>query len=467
MFKKLFTLRFKESSNLTASVLLVLALVVIISLLADRYYLRWDLTAASRHTLSEKTLQVLQNIAEPVGIKAFVREGEPEADDVQELLASYQYQCPQINFELIDPDRHPAVTRRYNVKEMNTLVLEGFGRSQNVKPADEESLTTGLIRLLENEIKHIYWITGHGERPLAGTEPASCSQLTGKLSLENFAFHELNLAQKDIPADASLVVLAGPIKPLFAEEIAGLRNYLYRGGKLMILLDPFMDGGLKDFLKEQGILIANDIVIDKLSKAMGGDYLLPMVTQYGSHPITKDFRLNCLFAEARSVEKETDKKENMTITSLALTSPGSWAETDIEAFKQGQVGFERNDRLGPISLAVIAEFEPALNNPQTPAAPGTPGPAVTGQAKLVVFGDTDFISNKYLEIAGNSDLMTNTINYLVARGKLITLEKKKAIGKPALLNGGQLLMLFFVSLILIPLIVLVIGIVVWRKRRPR
>lgn len=460
MFKKIFTLRFQESSNLTAALLLVLSLAIVLTLLADQYYLRWDLTAAGRHTLSEKTAVVLQNITEPVHMKAFVREGEPEADDARELLASYRYQCPKIEFELIDPDRHPALSGQYHVKELNTLVLEGFGRLQSVKPIDEENITTGLIRLLENEVKHIYWVFGHGERPLTGTELTSCSQLTGKLSLENFAFHELNLMQKDVPADASLMVLAGPVKPLFSEEIAALRNYLYQGGHLVILLDPFMDGGLRDFLKEQGIVIATDIVIDKLSKAVGGDYLLPVVTQYGPHAITKGFRLSCLFAEARSIEKSAENKPGLTLTNLALTSPGSWAETDVIAFKMGKVGLEQNDRIGPIALAVIAEFEPPVKNPQ---ASGTP----TNRSKLVVFGDTDFISNKYLEIAGNSDLMTNTINYLVERGKLITIEKKQAAGKPALLNGNQLLILFVISVILIPLIVLMIGIVVWRKRRPR
>ncbi|RPI74960.1 MAG: hypothetical protein EHM45_16385 [Desulfobacteraceae bacterium] len=462
MLKKFFTSRFQESSNLAVALLVVLSLAVLLTLLADRYYLRWDLTAAGRHTLSEKTLTVLQNITAPVHIKAFVREGEPEADNAQELLASYRYQCPQIDFELIDPDRRPALAGQYHVKELNTLVLEGFGRQQSIKPINEENITTGLIRLLENEVKHIYWIFGHGERSLAGTELTSCSRLTGKLSLENFAFHELNLMQKDVPNDASLVILAGPVIPLFSEEIAGLRNYLYRGGRLIILLDPLKDGGLKGFLGEQGIVIAADIVIDKLSKAVGGDYLLPVVNQYGPHAITKDFRLACLFAEARSIEKSQENKPDRTLTNLALTSPGSWAETDMDAFKQGKAGLEQNDRIGPISLAVIAEFEFPLNNPQTPAAS-----AGVNKSKLVVFGDADFISNKYLETAGNSDLMTNTINYLVERGRLIIIEKKQAIAKPALLNGKQLLILFFISVILIPLIVLVIGIVVWRKRRPR
>ena len=462
MFKKIFTLRFQESSNLMAALLVVLCLAVLLTLLADRYYLRWDLTAAGRHTLSEKTFVVLQNITEPVHMKAFVREGELEADDARELLASYRYQCPKIDFELIDPDRHPALAGQYHVKELNTLVIEGFGRRQSVKPVDEENITTGLIRLLENEVKHIYWIFGHDERPLAGTELTSCSRLTGKLSLENFAFHELNLMQKDVPNDASLVVLAGPVKPLFTEEITGLRDYLYRGGHLIILLDPFMDGGLKEFLGEQGIVIATDIVIDKLSKAVGGDYLLPVVNQYGAHAITKNFRLACLFAEARSIEKNQGNNPGLTLTNLALTSPGSWAETDIIAFKMGKAGLEQNDRIGPISLAVIAEFESPVKNQKTPAVSVGPG-----KSKLVVFGDADFISNKYLETAGNSDLITNTINYLVERGRLITIEKKQAAGKPALLNGNQLLILFVISVILIPLIVLVIGIAVWRKRRPR
>ena len=151
----------KSSSNMSAAILLVLALAVVGTLLSERHYFRWDVTASGEHTLSEKTLQVLETITEPVNVKAFSREGHPDADDVKRLLGSYHYKDPGITFELIDPDRNPAATRRYNIRTLNTLVLEGYGRTQTVKIADEESITNGLIRLSKSEGRMCYWAVSY------------------------------------------------------------------------------------------------------------------------------------------------------------------------------------------------------------------------------------------------------------------------------------------------------------------
>ena len=299
---------------MTAAIILVIVLVVVITLLSQRHYFRWDLTSTGEHTLSDKTLQVLKNVQEPVTIKAFVRVGFQEAEDTDRLLSAFHYNAPNIDYELIDPERNPSVTRRYNVKSINTIVLEGYARSQTVKLADEEHITNALITLIESEPRKVYWLTGHGERVFKGQEPGALTMLQEGLSNENYEFLEINLMQKDIPKNASLVVVAAPVKPLFTEEVTSLDKYLRRGGRIIVFLEPYNDGGLKDFLKTYGIRITGDIIVDKLSRVMGGDYLLPMVVKYGIHDITRDFRLACLFEMARSVESADRQKSGITVS---------------------------------------------------------------------------------------------------------------------------------------------------------
>jgi ABC-type uncharacterized transport system involved in gliding motility auxiliary subunit len=461
-------MKLSSSSNMTAAIILVAVLVVIITLLSERHYFRWDLTSTDEHTLSDKTVQVLKNVQEPVTIKAFVRVGFQEAEDTDRLLSAFHYNAPNIDYELIDPETNPAITRRYNVKSINTFVLEGYGRSQTVKIADEEHITNALITLIESEPRKVYWLTGHGERVFTGQEPGALTMLREGLANENYEFLEINLMQKDIPQSASLVIVAAPVKPLFPEEVTSLDKYLRRGGRIIVFLEPYNDGGLKDFLERYGIGITHDIIVDKLSRVMGGDYLLPMVVKYGIHDITKDFRLACLFDMARSVEPGDEQKRGITLTALAYTSPNSWAETDRESLDNGKVLFDKTDRQGPISLAAIAELEPPLKKGgEEKDDKKTDETGITGKGRLAVFGDVDFASNKRFGLAANGDFVMNTVNYLVGRENLIIIKKKHKPVEPLMLNRTQGMVVFWVPVVVIPLIVLIIGVVVWNRRRSR
>ena len=453
---------------MTAAIILVIALTVVITLLSERHYFRWDLTSTDEHTLSDKTLQVLKNVQEQVTIKAFVRVGFQEAEDARKLLSAYQYQAANIHYELIDPERNPSITRRYNVKNINTFVLEGYGRSHTVKIADEEHITNALIKLIESKPRKVYWLTGHGERVFTGQEPGALTMLQEGLTNENYEFLEINLMQEDIPKNASLVVVAAPFKPLFPEEVTSLDKYLRRGGRIIVFLEPYNDGGLKDFLKTYGIRITDDIIVDKLSRVMGGDYLLPMVVKYGIHDITKDFRLACLFEMARSIEPEDEQKSGITLTALAFTSPNSWSETDRDSLDAGKVTFDKSDRQGPISLAAIAELKPPLKKGvEKKGDKETGATGITGKGRLVVFGDVDFTSNKRFGLAANGDFVMNTVNYLVGRENLIIIKKKHKPVEPLMLNRTQGMVVFWIPVIVIPLVVLIIGIFVWNRRRSR
>ncbi len=456
--------RLKASSNMTVAILLILVLALAITLLSDRHYFRWDVTASGEHTLSDQTLQALKTIQEPVKAIAFVKEPSEEASNVKKLLASYEYHLKGLSFEMVDPDRNPALTRQYDIKALNTVIIEGFGQSQTVKTPNEESLTNALVRLSKGRTEKVYWVMGHGERPFKSEAPESLASIHQNLSNQNYDFEELTLAQKDIPSDAALVVVAAPEKNLFPEEVASLKRFLNKGGSLLVFLEPYQDAGLKEFLREYGVVMSSDIVVDKMSRVLGGDFLLPMIVSYGNHEITRNFRLLSFFSLARSVELDKEvKKKGLTLTNLALTSQESWAETDRDALNQGKARLDAEDRQGPLSLAVIVELDPK----EAKGEEGKEEDKITGEGKLAVFGDADFASNKFVSLAGNSELMINTMNYLVGRKDLITIPEKERPADHLMLTRNQGLMLFWIPVVVIPLLVIVLGMGVWRKGRSR
>jgi ABC-type uncharacterized transport system involved in gliding motility auxiliary subunit len=201
---------------------------------------------------------------------------------------------------------------------------------------------------------------------------------------------------------------------------------------------------------------------------MGGDYLLPMVADYGFHEITEDFRLTSFFFMARSVEEAQEETQGITLTTLASTSANSWAETDRQALDEGEIGFDKHDRQGPVSLAVIAELEPPIKEERDEQGDRKEEHyEIEGKGKLVVFGDIDFASNKFFNFSGNGDLITNTINYMVGREDLITIKKKHRPVEALMLTRNQGQVVFWIPVVFIPLLVLILGIVVWNRRRSR
>ena len=468
MIKSTEKIKLKSSSNMTVSILLVLALAVFITLLSERHYFRWDLTSTKEHTLTEKTLQVARNIDKPVTIKAFVRKGFPESAEAEKLLSSYHYASDRISYELIDPERNPSIARSYGVKSINTFIIEGYDQSQTIKIADEEHITNGLIRLVNKKNIKIYWTSGHGERSFSGTEPESLGKLQERLSKEKNKFIQINLMKEEMPSDADLLIIAAPKKKLFKEEKISIEEYLKNGGRVLVFLEPFMDGGLGEMLKSYGIQITDDIVVDKMSRVMGGDYLLPMVANYGHHTITEGFELTSLFSVARSIEKTEKDITGISITPLAFTSPQSWSETDKLSIDAGKVQFDEKDRKGPISLAVISEIE---HNPEVNTKPDHTEKKEKAQpvnkGMVLVFGDADFASNRFIDLVGNSDFIINAINYLIGRGEYITIRKDRRPIEPLSLTRTQGQVLFWIPVIAMPLLVLFLGVIVWLRRRSR
>jgi ABC-type uncharacterized transport system involved in gliding motility auxiliary subunit len=445
------------------SLLLPLFIVVMVVLLSERHYHRWDLTSTGEHTLSEETIQVLKGITRPIRITAFVREGYEEKDEAERLLSTYHYYSPKISYRLIDPDRNPTMTNKYGVKSINTMVLEGYGRKVKILIADEENITNGIIRLITGQIQKICWVTGHGERAYKGSDPGTLSVLYESLKDQNYEFQEISLMKSQIPRDCSLLVISAPVKPFLPQEISALKRYMDSGGSLLIFLEPFMDGGLSKFLSEYGILIVQDIVVDKVVRIMGGDYLMPMVTSYGHHRITDKFRLGTIFPTVRSVVAKDEMIGKLRLSPIVFTSTVAWAERDIEDLREGKITLGPEDKKGPVSIAVVCEIKSW--SPRKDGSVSIHGPVSRG--KIVVFGDVDFATNKYIKFLGNEDLIKNTINFLAERGGFITIKKRYRPIEALMLTKSQGRVIFWVAVVFMPMGVFIAGVVVWIRRRSK
>ncbi len=220
-------------SSTVLATLFFVGILVFLVLIAERHPWRVDMTESGAFTLSEQTRNILNALEQPIEIKAFYATAAPEEAKAKDVLETYRYAGSRITYEFIDPDRQPDMARRFEVRSYGTLVLEGYGKKQSIQNADEESITNAILKLSSNEQKKLYFTIGHGEHSLEKSDKEGYSGLREALEKENLVVSDLNLFQQaQVPADAAAVIIAGPQKPFFPQELASLKAYLEAGGKI-------------------------------------------------------------------------------------------------------------------------------------------------------------------------------------------------------------------------------------------
>ncbi len=458
-----------------AAVLLVAGILVVVGLLAHRFSYRWDLTQDRSQSLTAVSRALLPEVKDPLAMTAFFPEGQAERQRAKEFLEMYARANRQISFRLVDPEREPLKAKEAGYRYPGNVLLEYQGRRQMADKANEEGITNAIRRLLKPEVKKLYFLTGHGERSLKDGGRNGLSGAQKALENEGYQLEDLNLLTKaEVPEDAAVVAVIGPSKPLFANEVAALKTYLHRGGRILLLLAPFQDGGLKDWLTGYGVELNNGIILDmnQLTQAIGASAIMPLAMQYGPHRITRDFtNVVTIYPLARPLILKPGVKD-VTLLPLVTTTNTSWEKMGQEWMKSGKANYHpQTDKKGPFTLAALAEIklEPGKAEKKAEKGKAPPKPAKKEgkeeKTYLVVFGDVDFATNAYFNLSGNGDLFLNTLNFLGSEEQQIVVRREQGQAQPLMLKGWQGWYLFLISLVALPLIMLAAGVRAYLRRR--
>lgn len=464
---------FLYSGNLLLVVVLVAAILGLANYFLSKHNYRKDFTEAKLHSLSDQSVTFLENLETDIAFKCFFREGNYGRTAMQSLLEIYAYHSGRIKFEFIDPDKNPGLVKRYDVTQDGTTIIEIGDKESRITTASEEDVTNALIKATRAAKKVIYFLEGHGEQSVE--EPGDNGFSTVKAELEKLGYEvkKQTLALADrFPADCALLVVPGPEKDLLPNEYETVRAYLQNGGRALFMVDPETATLLPIFLADYGFKLENDIVVDTVSRLLGGDYFMPVVSEYEPHAITDKFSYATFFPYARSVEPAETKPDGATVTALARTSPNSWSERELD---QKEVKFTPDkDKQGPVGLAAVTSLtiKPAPPSPaadeakpgEAPAAAPAPE-AAEKEARVAVLGDSDFVKNRYYGMSGNGNFFLNVANWLTEESDLIAIQPKTQTPRTIQLTPSQGRLLFLVSVIVLPLAVLILGVAVWVRRR--
>ncbi len=444
---------------------ILLATFALILAMEVRWNTRWDLTPGKMYSLADVTKKTLQAMDGPLHIRAFYPHGDSARKNFEVFLKQSQLALPSLRFEFLDPDRAPTLTQKYRVKDIYTVILEYKNRTERIVQPTEQSFTSALARLLSPQTSVLCMVTGHGEAPLSGKDRNSYEMFRNFLGDNNVKMQEIILSRDKVPDACTSVVVAGPHNDFTSDEFQILKDTFNAGKGILFLIDPMEAGEGKAFaafFKSFGVDLGMNVIVDKASRMVGGDFLVALVSQYMTqHPITKDFLQPTLFPVTRSVQPAVDLPAGLEVIPLALSSTESWAETNLAQLEKGEANFESSyDIIGPIPMAVAVETKKINSeNPKTTAHPQKDG-------RLVVIGDSDFVSNAYFDLSGNANFALSVLRWLAKEDLLITLRPREEEFRPMLLSHRQRLFLLAFSLGVIPGLMLLAGLVTffWRRR---
>jgi ABC-type uncharacterized transport system involved in gliding motility auxiliary subunit len=455
----------KFGSNAVLMVILLLGILVVVNIFANRFSYRVDATASKVFSLSEQTRKVLRSMNKEVSVDGFFKSGEET--QLSELLTEYSHFSQHLKYEFIDPDKKPAEAKKYGIKSYGTVVVQCGDKQEKINTVSEQELTNAIIKVTREGVKKIYFTFGHGEKDIDDSQQDGYSKAKAAIEELNYKTEKIFLVQQpdSIANDCALLVIAGPRTDLLQPEQAKIESYLKRGGKLMLMLDPESPASYVELAKKWGIDVGNNFIVDvsPVGQLFGAGPIMPVVTTYEKHGIVEGFQgMMTLFVEARSVSRLDNPPEGITVTEVAKTSPNSWGETS-PLKENAKVGYDAGvDKQGPLAILTVAE-----KAAEKPAAVQDQYNLGAGEVKtrIAVFGDADFAVNGYFNFQANGNLFLNAVNWLAEEEDLISIRPNDPEDRRLSLTAQQSKVMLWFGVVLLPLAVFSMGIYVYRKRK--
>jgi ABC-type uncharacterized transport system involved in gliding motility auxiliary subunit len=419
----------------------------------------WDFTEDKSNTLAPETLDILNALPENIKATAYYSNAiNPQS--AQELLQKFKNNSNgKFDYVFVDPNQNPIEVRQAGITGDGKILLQMGEAKEIASSASEAELARAMIRLINPTQRVVYFLQGHGEATLNPADERSFTTAQQTLEEKNYIVKPLNLlSETEIPADAEVIVVAGPQKPLSQDEVNMLKGFVDKGGSLVVMQDPraltefgtAYDPIAKYLRQDWGIIINNDLILDFSGTT---DNQLNAVSESANmHPITQNLSQNyaVIMPNAQSISTEPLDSVDVVVTPLILTSANSYGETKLDVSEGEQIQYDEGiDNIGPLNMAVAGEN-------------------LTTKGRVVVFGNSLFAINAYFDVYGNGNFFINSLDWAAEQENLINLTTRPQTQR-IFLPPSQLrfLILGVVMIIVIPGMVVFFGISSWIARRRR
>lgn len=447
----------KFAAYTTVYLLVVLAVIGVVNFLANRYNKSADLTANKQFTLSDQTTKVVKDLKQDVTITYWDQSTRFQA--AHDLLDRYQNLSSKVTVRYEDPDKKPTQAIQAGVKQvLPSIFIDVANKHQEAKSLSEEELTGALVRALKGGERMACFTLGSGEHSLDDADRSGYASAKQLAEANNYKTQTIKLLEKpEIPKDCMIVIVGGPSRDYLQPEVNALKNFVENGGRAIFLLDPPLmfaqqqideNKELTDVLAGWGVTLDKDLVLD--TSGVGQQYGLgpemPLVASYGTHAIVRPMKnLASVMPIARSMTLKNGDKT--MVEKLFDTSENSLATLNL---KSAEIRPGPTDKSGPLTLGAAGTYN---------------GGGPNGAGRFVVVGSSRWIENAFLRINGNRDLFLNMLNWLSSDEDLISIRPKETEDRRLSLTARQMILVFYSSVLAIPLLIIAAGAGVWWRRR--
>ena len=477
---------------------LIIAILILVNIISTRYFFRIDLTEDQRYSLSDATINILENLDEPVTITSYFSEDLPPdiekvRQDFKDLLIEYSnYSDGNVVYEFINPTKDQETEMKaqqsgirpimINVRDKDQLkqqkaylgALVQLGESKEPIPfiqpgaAMEYSLSTAIKKISVSEKPILGLLQGHGEPTLNALQQLNM-QLNVMYDVQSLNFTDTS----GVPGNYNTLAVIAPTDSIIDRDFMYLDQFVARGGRLLLAINNVKGNfqtasgeavktGFSNWLAKYGITIDENFVLDancssvmvqqqqgmfRMNTPVSFPYL-PNISSFTDHPITKGLE-SVVFPFASSINI-MPKDTSISYVTIASTSEKASMETLPLFFDISKQWTSADFGMSNIPVAVAMEGNMAGN----------------AYSKMVVFSDGDFAVNGEGQGAqqlspDNVSLMSNAIDWLSDDTGLIGLRTKGVTSRPldAQLEDGTKMVVKYANF-LVPIILIVLFVII-------
>lgn len=432
------------------------AVLIIVAAGMARHGVRYDLTRRGLNSLSEASREALALPGPEVEMVAVYRESAPAAAQAASILRIYRSEGRGIRTRRLDPERDPQTARALGIEFANGVLVHADSAREVVDELSEEALTSAILRVRDPRRPLVGLLEGHGE---SGGGRAGLAELRRSLERSGFSARRLVLADLDaVPAGMRVLLVTGPATPLFPGEIARIGDFLDRGGRLGVFLDPETPTGLEQLMASRGIVVDGRRIRDDgpLTRSVGLGPETIAVQSLGQHAISHGLTAAIVLRGATRV--------GLQAAPIVGTSGGDLLKSAPSARRVAAAGDE-----GTATDPALSGVQPLGSALEWPV-PSDSLPAAgwieeRRAARLLVVGDSDLLRDDGIGLFGNRQFVTRSVAWLAELEYPLAFPPIDPAGTPLRVGLNGFRLIFLVVQILLPGGLFLLGLLVWLRRR--
>lgn len=470
--------------SVLVSMVAVVALVVGLNYVSALYHTRFAWNSQMQIKLSPQTIFLLKSITNKVNVVIYYDKEDQLYGFVSAWLDEFHQVNPKISVKTVDYPREPAQAQQVKAtykqlgtaEDKNLVIFDCEGRKKIIQGAllgdysyqqaangkereftthlnafqGEKQFSSALLSVINSKVRRVYFLEGHNEGGLDSTGEGGFQKFGKVLEENNVTNLTLKLiGTNNIPADCNLLVIAGPTRPIPADELSKIRQYLEQGGRLFVLFNFFTrhtSTGLEGILAEWNLNVGMNLVSDPDNTQTGGAMV---VANWKNHPLTSPLlasrsTLNMVLPrEISALNPSKQGPETPRVEELAFTGLNALiGDTPKPAGRQ-------------VSLMAVVEKA------------GVKGVfPERGTTAILAVGDSVFLSNTGIDAADNRDFAGYAINWLLDQTQMLKEVGPHPVKEYKLvMTRSQINTVSWIFLAAMPGAILAFGGLVWFRRR--